>query len=279
MARLVPRQRAQLADRAFAYIDSQGRRRLPIHDEAHVCNALAPFNQVVFEDEAARDQARQKLLNAAKRLGIVPVGFITGQLRAERELGRTRRPPPSPLPAGVLTLMMTDIEGSTRLVDDLGADYGRLLTSLRKVLSKPVAAVGGHVVDVRADELFAVFKDPHAAVESALSMQRELAARVWGADLRIRVRVGLHTGRPTKREGNYIGMAVHTTARICTAAHGGQIVTSEATKAAVERLGLPGVGFSSLGRHQLRGLKEPLALYQVQAEGLDVHHPPLRSTQ
>lgn len=84
MARLSSRDRAVLPDSAFAYIDSRGRRRLPINDEAHVRNALARFNQVTFENEAARERARKKLLNAAKKYGIVPVGFIDGQLQSER---------------------------------------------------------------------------------------------------------------------------------------------------------------------------------------------------
>src|ERR671922_1371289 len=102
MARLKTRKRAGLPDRAFAYIDSRGRRRLPINDRSHVKNALARFNQVGFEDEAARERARKRLLNAAKKYGIVPVGFITGQLQSERrdatagrlviELGRNPAP-------------------------------------------------------------------------------------------------------------------------------------------------------------------------------------------
>src|ERR1700694_2111399 len=80
MPQLNQRTRDQLPDRAFAYIDSRGRRRLPINDEAHVRNALSRFNQTAFEDEAARDRARPRLLKAAKRFGIVPVGFITGQV-------------------------------------------------------------------------------------------------------------------------------------------------------------------------------------------------------
>src|SRR5437867_5239467 len=82
MARLDASERAGLRDSAFAYIDSHGRRRLPIHDEAHVRNALARFTQVAFEDDAARERARTRLLNAAKKHGIVPVGFITGQLQS-----------------------------------------------------------------------------------------------------------------------------------------------------------------------------------------------------
>jgi len=102
MSRLVASKRARLPASAFAYVDSRGRRRLPIHDEAHVRNALARFSQVGFEDDAARERTRTRLLNAAKKYGIVPVGFITGQLESERsnatagrlviELGRQRAP-------------------------------------------------------------------------------------------------------------------------------------------------------------------------------------------
>src|SRR5438309_4124366 len=83
MPELGRKSRDQLPDSAFAYIDSSGQRRLPINDEAHVRNALARFNQVRFEDEAARDRARTRLLRAAKKYGIVPVGFMTGQLRTQ----------------------------------------------------------------------------------------------------------------------------------------------------------------------------------------------------
>ena len=98
MARLDSTKRADLPNSAFAYVDARGRRRLPINDEAHVRNALARFGQVRFEDEAARERARKRLLNAAKKYGIVPVGFITGQLQSERELGQAiaREPVSSP---------------------------------------------------------------------------------------------------------------------------------------------------------------------------------------
>src|SRR2546429_8804344 len=102
MARLKTGKRVRLPDSAFAYVDSRGRRRLPVHDKAHVRNALARFNQVTFETDAARERARKRLLNAAKKYRIVPVGFITGELRSERrhaaagrlviELGRNPAP-------------------------------------------------------------------------------------------------------------------------------------------------------------------------------------------
>ena len=82
MSTLASARRATLPDSAFAYVDSKGRRRLPIHDESHVRNALARFNQVAFEDEAARERARKRLLVAARKYGIVPIGFVTGQLES-----------------------------------------------------------------------------------------------------------------------------------------------------------------------------------------------------
>src|SRR5204863_4333585 len=93
MSQLPSSKRASLPDSAFAYIDSRGRRRLPINDEAHVRNALARFERVAFEDDAARERARRRLLNAAKKYRIVPVGFIDGQLRAERTQAAARRGP------------------------------------------------------------------------------------------------------------------------------------------------------------------------------------------
>jgi hypothetical protein len=83
MSQLDPKKRAQLPNSAFAYVDSRGRRRLPLTDESHVRNALARFNQVAFEDEAARERARKRLLGAAKKYGIVPIGFMTSQLQSQ----------------------------------------------------------------------------------------------------------------------------------------------------------------------------------------------------
>src|SRR5205809_4172742 len=119
MARLKVTERASLPDSAFAYIDSRGRRRLPIHDEPHVRNALARFGRVSFEDDAAEERARKRLLNAAKRYGIVPVGFITGQIRG----ARVRSTAAAPLPTGFVTFLLTDIEGSTALLQHLGDRY------------------------------------------------------------------------------------------------------------------------------------------------------------
>ena len=267
MARLKPGKRAGLPDRAFAYVDSAGRRRLPIHDRAHVRNALARFNQVAFENDAAREGARRRLLNAAKKYRIVPVGFITGQLRSERQQV------PAGLPRGFVTLLMTDIEGSTVLLRELGDRYGALLKSVRAVLRRAVQRSSGREIDARADEFFAVFAQPAAALEAAVAIQRELGSRAWSDGIEVRVRVGIHSGRPKLTDSGYIGLAVHTTARVCSTAHGGQIVVSAATRASVVSSLPIGIRFRSLGRHRLAGLPEAEALFQLQAEGLRASFP------
>ena len=113
--------RASLPDSAFAYIDSQGRRRLPINDAPHVRNALARFNQVVFEDEAARDKARTRLLRAASKYGVVPIGFVSAQLQPQRKL-----------PKGHVTFLLTDVERSTELLARLEDRYAPLLSAVRR---------------------------------------------------------------------------------------------------------------------------------------------------
>ncbi len=273
MAKLSAEERAKLPDRAFAYIDAQGRRRLPINDEAHVRNALGRFERVKFEDDAARERARRRLLNAAKRYGIVPVGFITGQLRSERT---ARTPDYSTFPTGSVTFLLTDIEGSTGLLHRLGDRYGPLLRDVRTVIRTAVRRCGGHKVDATGDEFLAVFERPLPAIEAAMDVQYTMAAREWPDGLQVRVRAGIHSGRPTLTETGYVGVAVHTVARVCNCGHGGQIVVTAKTKAAVEARMPAGVTFRGLGKHRLAGLPNPESLYQVQAKGLLTRFPALR---
>ena len=275
VVRLGSAERARLPDRAFAYVDRRGRRLLPIHDASHVRNALARFNQVRFDDDAARDRARKRLLNAAKRFRIVPVGFISNELRTERELGR-RADEPVRLPSGFVTMLLTDIEGSTALVHRLGDSYGDLLDRVRALLRDSALGTGGHVVETRADEFFAVFERPAAALATALAVQRELRARASAGEEDVRVRVGIHSGYPTLAKANYLGVAVHVAARICDAAHGGQIVVSGDFGTAIRGHLPEGVRLRKLGTYALRGLPEDVELYQVAAAGLVRRFPPLR---
>jgi len=278
MARLGASKRATLPDRAFAYVDSRGHRRLPIHDAAHVRNALARFNQVAFEDDRFRERARTRLLNAAKRFRIVPVGFITGQFASERQLGR-RSDGVAALPSGFVTMLLTDIESSTSLLHQLGNRYGKLLRDVRALLTKTARASGGRVVETRADEFFAAFAEPAGALDTALAVQRELRGRRWADRHEVRLRVGIHSGYPTLAEENYLGMAVHTAARICSAAHGGQVVLSGDTRTALGTPIPPGVRLRRLGLFALRGLPAQVELFQVTAKGVLSRFPPLRTSK
>jgi class 3 adenylate cyclase len=267
MPTLRARDRDKLPDRTFAYVDSRGHRRLPINDAAHVRSALSRFNQVEFESVEARDRARTRLLNAARRYGIVPVGFMAGQLRIGKRAA---------LPTGQLTLLLADIEGSTALLRDLEDEYPTLLNDVRRILRAEAGKLGGHEVDVHGDEFFAVFRHASDALLAALAIQRGLRDGSWPRGASVRMRIGLHAGRPTLADQNYIGLAVHAAARIMAAGHGGQILVSEA---AVRALGDPPpaeLTLRELGVHHLRGLSAEM-LYQAIAPDLEAEFPPLRA--
>jgi class 3 adenylate cyclase len=266
MPPLRAKERAQLPDSAFAYIDSRGRRRLPIHDASHVRNALARFSQVAFEDDDARDRARSRLLRAAAKHGIMPIGFINAQLQPQRKL-----------PRGHLTFLLTDIEGSTELLARLGDHYASLLADVRRRVRSVLRRAGGREVSARGDDVFAVFEKAPAALEAALAVQRAMHAGPWPEGIEVRLRIGLHRGRPALTDTGYVGLSVHAAARICFAAHGGQIVISSAVRAAVLDSLPDGVTLTSLGTWRFRGLPEPVDLFQINAADLLTDFPPLRS--
>ena len=266
MATLSAKERRELPDRAFAYIDSTGKRRLPIHDAAHVRNALARFSQVAFEDEAARDRARTRLLRAAKKHGIMPIGFISAQLEPQKKL-----------PTGQVTFLLTDLEGSTELLRSLGDEYAGLLAGVRRLVRAEVRSAGGHLVSARGDDVFAVFERAAGALDAALAIQRSMRAADWPGHHDVRLRIGMHRGRPSMTDTGYVGLSVHAAARICFAGHGGQIVMSSAVRAAVEDSLADGVGLAGLGAWRFQGLPEPVEIFQVEAPGLMSAFPPLRS--
>ncbi|HUO46280.1 MAG TPA: adenylate/guanylate cyclase domain-containing protein [Acidimicrobiia bacterium] len=264
MPKLEAGKRARLPDSAFAYIDSRGQRRLPINDEPHVRNALARFNQVAFESDEARERARLRLLKAAKRYGIVPVGFISGQFETERQAGEKRATDDGArLPSGELALVMTDIEGSTSLVQKLGDDYGELLDRVRETTRRMVGSRGGHEVDSRADEFFAVFEDTRSALASAVAIRLSMEEISQVSGHLVKMRIGIHAGRPTRRGSSYIGLPVHVTARLCTLAKGGQILVSSEIRLAVRGAGYR---FTNLGPQQLAGLPEDLTVFSLRSQ-------------
>ena len=258
MVSLDTRQRSRLPDSAFAYIDSRGRRLLPIHDEPHVRNALARFSRMTFDDEAARDKTRMRLIRAARKQGVVPLGFVAGQLEPHRKL-----------PTGAVTFLMSDIEGSTGLLSELADGYGPLLATVRRLLRTHVRRAGGREVDARADEFLAAFSSPAAAILAAIAARRALAAYAWPNGLTVRVRIGVHSGRPSLTSGGYVGLSVHAAARICRIAEGGQIVVSRASTHSLGGSLGDGIELVSIGEHRLRGLPQAMELFQVQAPDME----------
>ena len=254
MAQLDSRKRTELRNSDFAYVDSRGRRRLPIHDESHVRNALSRFNQVIFDDEAARARARSRLLRAAQRHGIVPIGFMEGQLRATG---------PRSLPTGTLTFLLSDIVDSTGLLQQLGDGYPRVLNDVRRHLRTAVRRAGGREVDARGDEFLGVFTEPPAALRAALAVQSAMAAHAWPEGATVRVRLGLHSGRPTLTDAGYVGLAIHALNRICALAGGGQIILSGPVHVAVGEAWPATATVRQLGPTPLRGVREPILLYAI----------------
>ena len=177
----------------------------------------------------------------------------------------------SDLPHGTVTLLFTDVEGSTRLVHELGDDYEGVLDDHRRLLRDAVATAGGLEVDYRGDEFFIVFAEANGAADAAVSAQRAFAEHDWPDNVDFRVRMGMHTGRPSLRAEGYFGIDVHRAARICQAGHGGQILLSEQTRRALDGHHL----LEDLGIHQLRGLPEPERIFQLNAPGLPNRFPAL----
>lgn len=128
--------------------------------------------------------------------------------------------------------MLSGIEGSTSLLRRLGQHYGPLLAEVREIIRPVVSAAGGHEVDTRADEFLGIFERATAALEAAMAIQRTLFERTWPHEAQVQVRIGLHLGQASLTESGYIGLAVHTVARITSVAHGGQILLSQTSRTA-----------------------------------------------
>ena len=183
----------------------------------------------------------------------------------------------SALPTGVVTYLFTDIEGSTRLLQELGDGYRAVQDAHTAVLRSAIAGAGGVEIRTEGDAFFAVFRTPADAVRAAVNGQRGLAATEWPHQRPLRVRMGLHTGEGELGGDDYIGIDVNRAARIAAAAHGGQVVVSEATRALVERALPGGVRMRDLGEHRLKDLATAERLYDLVIDGLTSQFPPLRS--
>ncbi|MDQ3875009.1 MAG: adenylate/guanylate cyclase domain-containing protein, partial [Actinomycetota bacterium] len=135
------------------------------------------------------------------------------------------------LPTGTVTFLFTDIEGSTRLLSELGPErYGDVLVEHRGLMRRALVAHGGHEFGTEGDASFVAFATASGALAAAASMQHALAAHGWPEGSEVRVRMGIHTGEAVVTRNDYVGLAVHQTARIAAAAHGAQVLVSQTTR-------------------------------------------------
>src|SRR5438046_6214286 len=165
------------------------------------------------------------------------------------------------LPAGTVTFLFTDIEGSTRLLHELGDAFADALAEHRRALREAFARHGGVEVDTQGDAFFYAF----ARAGDALAAAGEAQAALAGGP--IRVRMGIHTGEPVVTDEGYVGLEVHRAARIAAAGHGGQVLVSQATRELLLD------GLQELGEHRLKDFSEPIALFQLGKDSF----PPLKT--
>ena len=182
------------------------------------------------------------------------------------------------LPGGTVTFLFTDIEGSTRLLQELGDDYGQVVADHRRLLREIFQAAGGNEVDTQGDAFFYSFPRARDAVRAAVDGQRALAAHEWPRGVDVRVRMGLHTGEPTVGEEGYVGLDVVRAARICSAGHGGQILVSETTRALLGNDVPDGVNVRDLGRQHLKDVQYE-HVYELSLEESDEQFPPLKEPE
>jgi class 3 adenylate cyclase len=182
----------------------------------------------------------------------------------------------SSLPAGTVTFLFSDIEGSTRLLERLGDRYGGMLGEHRRILRTHLGEAGGQEIDTQGDALFFSFPRAKEAVAGAVAAQRDLSAHEWPDGVAVKTRMGLHTGEPTVGEEGYVGMDVVRAARICSAGHGGQILISETTRALIGNKVPDGVAVRDLCEAHLKDIQQErifeLALVERAGE-----FPPLKT--
>lgn len=181
------------------------------------------------------------------------------------------------LPSGTVTFLFTDMEGSTRLLKELGGRYSEVLVEHHRILRVAFAAHGGHEVDNQGESFFVAFRRAKDAVAAAVDIQRDLAAHDWPEGVAVNVRMGLHTGEPQVGEQRYVGLGVHKAARIGAAGHGGQVLLSRTTRELVEDELPPGVTIRDLGERRLKDIDRAERLSQLDIEGLQSDFAPLKT--
>ena len=181
------------------------------------------------------------------------------------------------LPTGTITLLFTDIEGSTRLLQQLGSRYSEVLSECRSLLRAAFEQCYGYEVDTQGDAFFVVFAHVSDAVSAAVMLQRTLFAHAWPDGIAVRVRVGLHIGEPETTEEGYVGLDVHRAARIMSAGYGGQVLLSQAARDFVIDDLPTDVSLRNLGEYALKDIEGLSSIFQLVIAGLPTDFPPLKT--
>jgi predicted ATPase/class 3 adenylate cyclase/DNA-binding XRE family transcriptional regulator len=182
-------------------------------------------------------------------------------------------------PSGTVHLLFSDIGGSTQLTQRLGETYVEVLERHQHILRGTFTKWNGYEVSTHGDSFFAVFSRATDAIAAAVEAQRALAREEWPLDIRLQIRIGIHTGEPILMNQDYVGVDVHRAARICAAAYPGQVLLSNQTRVMVERHLPPDVTLRELGKYRLKDLNEPEHLYQLVIPDLPSNFPPLKSLE
>jgi class 3 adenylate cyclase len=180
------------------------------------------------------------------------------------------------LPEGTVTFVFTDIEGSTRLLQELGDDYAEVSREHRRIVRETFGGRGGTEIDTQGDSFFFSFPRARDAVAAAVDTQRALRDHVWPEGAQVRVRMGLHTGEPSLGEEGYLGIDVVRAARISAAGHGGQILLSETTRALVGNQLPSGAAVHDLGEQHLKDIQHE-HVYEVSVDGAPAGTKPLKT--
>jgi len=181
------------------------------------------------------------------------------------------------LPGGTVTFLFTDIEGSTRLLQELGDAYGDVVRDHRRLLRESLGEKGGTEVDTQGDAFFYSFPRARDAVAGAVAAQRALSTHEWPEGREVRVRMGLHTGEPSVGDEGYLGLDVVRAARICSAGHGGQILLSETTRALLGNDLPAAVSVHDLGEQHLKDIQQE-HVYELRLNEAAQDFPPLKQS-
>lgn len=239
-------------------------------------NALGTKSQVALDYERCAEALRSDI-------GVEPSSetraLYEKLVRGESGEAQIAAPLPTVLvqPAGTITFLFSDIEGSTKLLERLGDEYAVLLSDQRDVLRAVAEKHNGYEVDTQGDSFFFAFFRAADAVNFAAESQRALAAHKWPREATLRVRMGLHTGEPMLARTGYVGMDVHRAARIGASGHGGQVLLSQTTTALIENQLPDGTALKDLGEHKLKDLRYPVHIIQLSIAGLPSEFPPLKA--